>query len=171
MVKTIIPFILETGITHIVPEIRQISIKTLTEIINTSESLIVPQLKNIVPALLIAAGELESSQLSYLSTRLEADSDAQETVDTLRAESIKNHKVSDAIGKCIRYIDAKLLEEMTPAIIDISKSSVNLGSRIACAHFISMVSFILLPIMLSHQNFLESFVINESSNLYCLVDK
>ncbi|KAL5274963.1 KIAA0368 family protein [Megaselia abdita] len=140
VVKTIIPFILGNGITHIVPEIRQVSIHTLTEIINISGSFIEPQLKTIIPALLNATGELEGSQLSYLSTRLGADSEAQEVVDTLRAESAKSHKTTEALQKCIQYIDADLLEEMTPAIIEISKSSVNLGTRVACAHFISMAS-------------------------------
>ncbi|KAL5274962.1 KIAA0368 family protein [Megaselia abdita] len=141
VVKTIIPFILGNGITHIVPEIRQVSIHTLTEIINISGSFIEPQLKTIIPALLNATGELEGSQLSYLSTRLGADSEAQEVVDTLRAESAKSHKTTEALQKCIQYIDADLLEEMTPAIIEISKSSVNLGTRVACAHFISMLLF------------------------------
>lgn len=97
-------------------------------------------MKSIIPALLNATGELEGSQLSYLSTRLGADSEAQEVVDTLRAESAKSHKTSEALQKCIQSIDSDLLEEITPAIIEITKSSVNLGTRVACAHFISMVS-------------------------------
>lgn len=140
MVKTIIPLILENGITHVVPDIRQISIHTLVEIINIRGIFIEDQLKIMIPALLIATGELEGSQLSYLSTRLSADTEAQEVVDTLRAESAKNLKTSEALQKCIQYLDFDLLQEMTPTISEISKSSINLGTRVACAHFISMVS-------------------------------
>lgn len=67
--------------------------------IETSGALITPHLPSLIPCLLKATGELESSKLSYLSTRMGADNDAQEAVDSLRAEAAKSHHTMDATAK------------------------------------------------------------------------
>lgn len=90
--------------------------------------------------MLNATGELEASQLSYISTRLGADVDAQEVVDSIRTESFKNHKTVDALQKCIPFLDADIMEQLTPKVLEISRTSISLGTKVACAHFISLVS-------------------------------
>jgi proteasome component ECM29 len=56
--SSVLPFLLKTGVTHTVPEIRRISIKTLSEMIDSAGSLIVPHLPELIPCLLKATGEL-----------------------------------------------------------------------------------------------------------------
>uniref|UniRef100_A0A1I8MU05 Proteasome-associated protein ECM29 homolog n=1 Tax=Musca domestica TaxID=7370 RepID=A0A1I8MU05_MUSDO len=138
--SSILPFLLETGVTHVVADIRKISIKTISEMIDSSGALIAPHLPSLIPCLLKATGELESSKLSYLSTRLGADHDAQEKVDSIRAEAAKSHHTTETTAKCVRFIDYESLEKMTPAILDLVKTTVNLGTKIACAHFICLIS-------------------------------
>lgn len=90
---------METGVTHTVDDIRKISIKTISEMIDSSGALIAPHLPSLIPCLLKATGELESTKLSYLSTRLGADHDAQEKVDSLRAEAAKSHHTTETTAK------------------------------------------------------------------------
>lgn len=67
--------------------------------IDSSGALIAPHLPSLIPCLLKATGELESTKLSYLSTRLGADNDAQEKVDSLRAEAAKTHHTTETTAK------------------------------------------------------------------------
>ncbi|XP_063697227.1 proteasome-associated protein ECM29 homolog [Culicoides brevitarsis] len=138
--SSILPFILESGVTHNVAEIRQLSIKTVSELIESSGSLIQPHLDILIPCLLKATGELDSVKLSYLSNMFGSDSRTQEAVDTIRADMAKQHHTMDALNRCIRFVDYAALEKMTPAIIDIMKTTVQLGTKVACAHFICLVS-------------------------------
>ncbi|KAI9579486.1 proteasome-associated protein ECM29 homolog [Glossina fuscipes] len=137
---SVLPLLLETGVGHVVAEIRKISIKTISEMIDSSGALITPHLPSLVPCLLKATGEVESAKLSYLSARLAVDHDAQESVDSLRAEAAKTHHTTETTAKCVRFIDYQALEKMTPAILDLCKTSVNLGTKISCAHFICLIS-------------------------------
>lgn len=47
---------------------------------------------------------------------------------------------SSFLTQCVRHIDYEALEKMTPDIVELIKSTVNLGTKIACAHFICLVS-------------------------------
>uniref|UniRef100_A0A182W1W8 TOG domain-containing protein n=1 Tax=Anopheles minimus TaxID=112268 RepID=A0A182W1W8_9DIPT len=140
--SSIIPLLLETGVTHTVPEIRKLSIRTLSELIDSAGALILPHLTSLVPCLLQATGELDSVKLSYLSTMVsgQAGGSTQETIDSLRAEAVKQHYTMETLTKCIRHIDYATLERMSPAVLDLVKASVNLGTKVACAHFICLVS-------------------------------
>ncbi|XP_053680548.1 proteasome-associated protein ECM29 homolog [Anopheles nili] len=139
--SSIIPLFLETGVTHTVPEIRRLSIRTLSELIDSAGVLILPHLASLVPCLLQATGELDSTKLSYLSTMVSGQSGGgtQEAIDALRAEAAKQHYTMETITKCIRHIDYATLERMSPSVLDLIKSSVNLGTKVACAHFICLV--------------------------------
>ncbi|XP_036334369.1 proteasome-associated protein ECM29 homolog [Rhagoletis pomonella] len=138
--SSILPLLLQTGVTHTVADIRKVSIRTISEMIDSSGSLIEPHLPLLIPCLLKATGEVESSKLSYLSTRLGADNEAQEAVDTVRAEAAKSHHTMESISKCMRYIDYKVLEEMTPSVLELIKTNIILGTKIACAHFVCLIS-------------------------------
>lgn len=138
--SSILPFILDAGVTHNVAEIRQLSIKTVSEMIESSGSLIQPHLDILIPCLLKATGELDSVKLSYLSNMFGSDVRTQEAVDTIRADMAKQHHTMDALNKCIRFVDFRALEKMTPAVLDIMKTTVQLGTKVACAHFICLVS-------------------------------
>lgn len=58
-----------------------------------------PFLPQLIPGLLQAAGELESSRLSYLSAALGAQHQTQEAVDSLRAHAAKAHYTTDTVTK------------------------------------------------------------------------
>ncbi|KAL7736336.1 hypothetical protein ACLKA6_014807 [Drosophila palustris] len=137
---SILPYLLEVGVGHKVADIRKVSIKTISEMIDSSGALIAPHLATLIPCLLRATGELENTKLSYVSTRLGADNEAQEAVDSLRAEAAKSHHTMETINKCVRFIDYQVLERMTPELLELMKTSVNLGTKIGCAHFVCLIS-------------------------------
>lgn len=136
---SILPYLLETGVGHKVADIRKVSIKTISEMIDSSGAMIAPHLATLIPCMLRATGELENTKLSYVSTRLGGDNEAQEAVDSLRAEAAKSHHTMETISKCVRFIDYPVLERMTPELLELMKSSVNLGTKIGCAHFVCLV--------------------------------
>lgn len=138
--SSVLPFLLKTGVTHTVPEIRKLSIKTLSEMIDSAGSLIVPHLPELIPCLLKATGELDSTKLSHLSSMVSGQSGTQEAVDSVRAEFAKSHYTMETLIKCIKYIDYPTLEKTTPLVLDVLKSSPNLGTKIATAHFICLIS-------------------------------
>lgn len=135
-----IPVLLDVGITHAVVEVRALSMKTLSEMIDSSGVHLAPHLPVLIPCLLKATGELEIPKLSYISNQLGANADQQEEIDSVRAEFAKQHQATETLTKCIRYIDYGVFEKMTPDILDIMKVAVNLGTKIACAHFVCLVS-------------------------------
>lgn len=137
--SNILPTILDVGITHTVAEVRALSMKTLSEIIDSSGSLLSPHLTRLIPCLLKATGELEVPKLSYVSAQLSANAEAQEMFDSVRAEAAKQHHSTETLSKCIRYMDYAALEKITPEVIDLMKNTVNLGTKVTSAHFICLV--------------------------------
>lgn len=105
MVEAILPPLLNTGIVSNVSEIRLISLQTLSELVTSAGKQLKPFLPKLIPALLQATGELESTRLSYLSTRLGAQSQAQDIVDSARASFAKSHFTTETVSKvrCINF--------------------------------------------------------------------
>lgn len=130
LAASILPILLETGVTHIVPEIRSLSMRTLSELIDSAGAQLQPHLASLVPCLLRATGELEIPKLSYLSTRLAAQTEAQEAVDSIRAEAAKQHHSMETLTKCVRHIDYGALERMTGEVVELQRSTVNLGTKV-----------------------------------------
>lgn len=97
--SSILPFLLETGVTNIVPEIRKISIKTVAEMIESSRDLIKPHLPELIPCLLKATGELDSAQLTQLANQVTASQSDRDAVDALRASVAKQNHTMDALAK------------------------------------------------------------------------
>ncbi|KAK4875583.1 hypothetical protein RN001_012005 [Aquatica leii] len=138
MVQTILPVLLQE-ITNSVAEVRSVCLQTLSEIVVAAGDQLKPFLAQLIPALLQATGELESSKLSHWSTMLSGQNEAQEIVDSARANIAKSHFTMETVSKCLQYADASILEELTPKVIELMKSSVRLGTRIVCAHFTTLL--------------------------------
>lgn len=139
LTEAILPVLLNKGITNEVAEVRIISLQTVSELVGSAGKQLKPFLGQLIPALLQATGELESTKMSYLSTMFGAHSQAQEALDNARASSAKSHFTTETVSKCLQYMDASTLEELVPKVVDLMKGSVGLGSRIASAHFISLL--------------------------------
>lgn len=73
--------------------------KTLAELVDSSGPILTPHLATLVPCLLKASGELETPKLSYMSARLGAHTDAQEIIDSVRAEATKQNQSTETLAK------------------------------------------------------------------------
>ena len=60
----ILPFLMEFGVVHTVAEIRRLSLKTVSEMIDSSGSLVHLHLSALIPCLLLATGELDNAKLN-----------------------------------------------------------------------------------------------------------
>lgn len=76
-----------------------LSLQTVSELVASAGKQLKPFLPKLIPALLQATGELESAKLSYLSTRLGAQSQVQEAVDSARATFAKSHFTTETVSK------------------------------------------------------------------------
>ncbi|XP_011685024.1 PREDICTED: proteasome-associated protein ECM29 homolog [Wasmannia auropunctata] len=140
VIQAILPVLLDTGITHVVQTVRSISLQTVSQLVSTAGVLLKPSLVNLIPSLLETIGESENPKLSYLSNVCGATTETQEAVDNLRASVAKGHYASDTITKCIQYVDAAVLKELMPKVIELIKFSVGFGTKIACLHFVILLS-------------------------------
>ncbi|CAK1553468.1 unnamed protein product [Leptosia nina] len=138
IVSVILPVLLDTGITNLVREVRSVSLQTVSKLVTAAGSSLTPFLGRLVPALLSAAGDLESAKLSYLSTAL-ADSGSRELLDDMRANATRQHYTTDTVVKCMPYIDIEVMKEMLPKVLELSKSP-QLGTKVACAHFLVLAA-------------------------------
>ncbi|XP_012233833.1 proteasome adapter and scaffold protein ECM29 [Linepithema humile] len=140
VIQAILPVLLDIGIIHTVDTVRAISLQTVSQLVSTAGVLLKPSIVNLIPSLLETIGESENPKLSYLSNVCGATTETQEAIDNLRASVAKGHHASDTITKCIQYIDADVLKDLMPKVIDLIKSSIGFGTKIACSHFIILLS-------------------------------
>ncbi|XP_013177902.1 PREDICTED: proteasome-associated protein ECM29 homolog isoform X1 [Papilio xuthus] len=134
VVDAILPVLLDNGITNLVKEVRSVSLLTVSRLVTSCGEQVSGFVSRLVPALVCAAGELESARLSHLSTVL-ADSSTREVLDDLRANATKHHYTTDTVVKCMPYITIDSMKEMLPKMLELMKSP-QLGTKVACAHFI-----------------------------------
>ncbi|XP_052738355.1 proteasome-associated protein ECM29 homolog [Bicyclus anynana] len=138
IVSAILPVLLDTGITNLVKEVRSVSLQTVSKLVTAAGNSLVPFLPRLVPALVGAAGELESAKLSYLSTAL-ADTGTRELLDDMRANAARHHYTTDTVVKCMPFITIETFKEMLPSILELTKSP-QLGTKVACAHFLVLAT-------------------------------
>ncbi|KDR13581.1 proteasome-associated protein ECM29 homolog isoform X2 [Zootermopsis nevadensis] len=141
MVRTILPVLLNSGICNTVSEVRAISLQTISQLVGSAGNLLKPHLPLLIPALLEATGELESRGLSQLSVQFGAERQTQEVIDSVRASVAKSHYTTETVAKCLQYVDASILGDLIPKVLELMKSSVGLGTRVACVHLIVLLSY------------------------------
>ncbi|XP_052750867.1 proteasome-associated protein ECM29 homolog [Galleria mellonella] len=138
VVSVILPVLLDTGITNLVREVRSVSLQTVSKLVTAAGDSLKPFLSKLIPALVGAAGELESAKLSYLSTAL-ADSGSRELLDDMRATAARHHYTTDTVVKCMPYVDIDVIKEMLPKMLELMKSP-QLGTKVACCHFVVLAA-------------------------------
>ncbi|KAI5643789.1 hypothetical protein NE865_04185 [Phthorimaea operculella] len=134
VVSVILPVLLDSGITNVVKEVRAVSLLTVSKLVTAAGNSLKPFIAKLIPALLEAAGELESAKLSYLSNVV-TDSGTRELVDGMRANATRHHYTTDTVVKAMPLVDIENLKEMLPKVLELSKSP-QLGTKVACCHFI-----------------------------------
>ncbi|XP_015114658.1 proteasome adapter and scaffold protein ECM29 [Diachasma alloeum] len=135
IVQAILPVFLDIGIVHTVTTVRALSVQTVAQLVSTAGPLLKPSLVNLIPALLTAT-DLENTKLTYMSNAYGVQSDIQEAIDSVRTSAAKSHYATETLKKCTQYIDGPILKELMPKVIELIKSSIGLGSKVAISHFL-----------------------------------
>ncbi|XP_012151377.1 proteasome adapter and scaffold protein ECM29 isoform X2 [Megachile rotundata] len=140
VLQAILPILLDIGVIHILSSVRSISLQTVSQLISRAGNLLKPSLVTLIPALLSAIGDSESPNLSYWSNVCGTATETRDVIDNIRASAAKGHYATETVTKCIQYIDAEVLKELMPKVIELIKSNVNFGTKITCLHFIILLS-------------------------------
>jgi len=80
------------------------SLQTLSQFVSLAGASLKPSLATLIPALLEAAGELESVGLSYLSAQFGGHAQAQDIIDSARASATKSHYTTQTVTKVGTYV-------------------------------------------------------------------
>lgn len=140
VLQAILPVLLDIGVVNVVSSVRIVSLQTISQLVSRAGVLLKPSLVILIPALLSTIGESENPNLSYLSNVCGTISEARDAIDNIRASAAKEHYATETMTKCIQYIDAEILKELMPKIIELIKSSIGFGTKITCLHFIILLS-------------------------------
>ena len=128
-VKAILPPLLEKGLASNVTEVKAISIATIMKLTKSAGSLLEPHIHILIPSLLEATSEMEGTSISYLSTRLGADSDTQQMLDSARISSISGHPTMECVNFVLQYVNSSNLEQLIPRLIELIKGSPGLVTK------------------------------------------
>ena len=138
-VKAILPALLERGLASSVVEVRSVSLATIMKVTRSAGLLLAPHLHVLIPALLEAGGEMEASQLNYLSTRLGGE-EVQERLDTARMSASKSSATMECVNFVLQYVDSGVLALLVPRLVDIIKSNPSIVSKAGAAHVVTSLT-------------------------------
>uniref|UniRef100_A0ABD2WFD9 TOG domain-containing protein n=1 Tax=Trichogramma kaykai TaxID=54128 RepID=A0ABD2WFD9_9HYME len=140
VLQAILPVLLENGITSNVNTIRIISLTTVSQLVSAAGNLLKPSLPSLIPALLSAIGEVEDEKLLHLRNVAANSSEIQDLIDNATLQTTKTHFSTDTMTKCIQYIDSSILKDLMPKVIELFKTSLKLGTKLACSNFLIKLS-------------------------------
>ena len=89
-IQLILPPILDKGLSSGVPEVRAVALNTVVKITKSAGPMLKSHLAQLIPALLEATSEMESKEVSYISTRLANEASVQEKLDSARIAAAKS---------------------------------------------------------------------------------
>lgn len=128
------------GLASPVAEVRQTSLATLVQLSRGAGPSLRPHLPLLLGALLEALSDLESPLLSELSMVQAADADARDRVDAARVAASRTSPAMETINFCVQYVDASVLEELVPRLVEQSRSAVGLSTRAGCGHLVATLA-------------------------------
>ena len=139
-IEVILPVLLEKGLLSNVGEVKAAALNVIVKITKSAGILLKPHLAILIPSLLEATSELESSQVGYLSTRLANDADVQEKLDAARIAAAKSSSLMECVNFVIQFVDQEVLSELVPRLVDLIKHSVGLGTKGTTAHVVTALT-------------------------------
>ncbi|XP_014217029.1 proteasome-associated protein ECM29 homolog [Copidosoma floridanum] len=138
--QTVLPVLLDEGITHSVTEIRLVSLQTISQLVAIAGHHLKPSLPNLIPALLHSIGDAENEKIMHVRNIVANSLELQDKMDELTDQLTKNHLSTHLMIKCIQYIDEDTLKQLMPKVIEMVKSNIKLGMKFACTNFLVKLS-------------------------------
>ncbi|KAN0024802.1 hypothetical protein ACTFIV_009211 [Dictyostelium citrinum] len=136
VLKLILPFILNKGISNDSNEVKQFSIKQLVRISKSSKELLTPYIPDMITVLLESLSSLEPAGFNYASFHAESMNVSQEQLESMRVEISKTSPLNDILEVCQRYIDDTNITQVLANLNQLVQFSVGIITRVGVAKFI-----------------------------------
>lgn len=139
--KIMVPFLLHRGITSDAEEVRVVMLDLLFKITRQSGVLLKPYVAEIIHTLLESLSSMEPQVLNYLAFHVEKSGLSQEQFENTRLAATKNSPMMTSIEACLDQIDASLMEEVIPNVLQVIRKGVGLPTRAGCARVVSTLAY------------------------------
>ncbi|KAN0039348.1 hypothetical protein ACTA71_001542 [Dictyostelium dimigraforme] len=139
VLKLILPFILNKGISNDSNEVKQFSIKQLVRISKSSKQLLTPYIPDMITVLLESLSSLEPASFNYASFHAESMNVSQEQLESMRVEISKTSPLNDILEVCQRYIDDSNITQVLSNLNQLVQFSVGIITRVGVAKFIGVL--------------------------------
>lgn len=133
-VALVIPSVLP-AFTHAVDEVRHLATKTLSDVIKSGGSALIPSIPELVEALLEAATELEPQVLNYAEFHVEDREELQNM--RVNAASMSVSPLIDSLERLAGLVDESVIERLIAKLVRLSRVGVGIPTRAATARFFS----------------------------------
>ncbi|CAI9736898.1 adapter and scaffold ECM29-like [Octopus vulgaris] len=140
-ISLVLPCLLKNCLQSRVEEVQTIGLRTILKISKNAGKLIKPHIPVLTIALLEAVSGLEPQVMNYLAVKAEAGSQGtQEKLDMARIAASKMSPMMETVNSCVQYVDASVLPELIPRLIELIKSGIGVGTKAGCASFITSLA-------------------------------
>ncbi|KAF7732558.1 hypothetical protein EC973_003305 [Apophysomyces ossiformis] len=152
VIDIVMPFLLQKGIVSDAEDVQKFSLDAVLRVCKTGAALLKPYVPDIIETLLESLScmyetttnafidcvllALEPQAMNYLSFHVERYNISQEQLDNARLSGAKNSPMMEGIEHCVNQIDEKVMEDLTPRIINLVKKGTGLPTKAGCARFI-----------------------------------
>jgi proteasome component ECM29 len=136
VISEVLPFMLNKGMQNPSADVRNISLLAVMKISENAGSLLKPHIPVLVSTLLESLSSLEQQELNTLSLRLAGDTEVLEQLENVRVKASRKSPMMETIELCIPHIDAEVLSDLAPRLVEILKSGVGLGTKAAAAQLV-----------------------------------
>jgi proteasome component ECM29 len=138
--RAFLPVLLEDGLQTPVAEVRAVVVATVVKMAKSAGANLGPHLAGLVPALLEATGEMEGKEVSYLSVRMSNDPAVQERLDLARIAAARSSPTMECVNYALQFVDAAVLVELVPRLVELIKGHVGIGTKGAAAHVVTALA-------------------------------
>ncbi|KAK3989901.1 proteasome component ECM29 [Cladorrhinum sp. PSN332] len=139
MVNEALPFLLsENGIESSAKEVQIFSIITVMDIAKNGGNSLKPYIPIMIPRLLELLSSIEPDIINYHYQRAGADN--RDKIDKARSAAVNTSPISQAVEDCLRHVDAQVMEELAPKLMETIKSALGMPTKIGCARVLTTLA-------------------------------
>ncbi|KAJ3323524.1 hypothetical protein HDV06_001801 [Boothiomyces sp. JEL0866] len=136
IMNEMMPFLLQKGLVNNSEEVRAYSLSTILKLTKTGGVLLKPHIVELVCTLMEALSSLEPQPMNYLAFHASSYNISQSDLEATRMTAAKSSPIMEAIDRCVPFIDASILSDLSPKLAVIVRKGVGLPTRAGAARFI-----------------------------------
>ncbi|KAF2069875.1 hypothetical protein CYY_008805, partial [Polysphondylium violaceum] len=137
ILKLVLPFLLQKGISNDSNEVKQFSVQQLVKISKNAKTLLAPYIAEMTLIIIESMSSLEPAQFNYAAMHAESLNVSQEQLDSIRVEIAKSSPLTELLEVCLKYIDETNIAQVMANLIQIIQFSVGVVTRVGVAKFVA----------------------------------